>query len=220
MPVQIEQCSRGAVIRGKSNLWLGFRYQDNPLPPSGAGKSLDIEFEDGSRAHSINPVSQDVKKVVVGSIYASGSKASRFLRQMATKSTSRIRCRGRRWWDGFSQHDPQTQVTACSQWHPRLSSMPSSTPHTAPSARFARMRRGKTRTLGCNEANVPNPRPKASGSWFRRRARKHHRVAPRPGAETGWHRHAHTYVVVCLTSGQLLAETADGTSDGLQLGQQ
>jgi quercetin dioxygenase-like cupin family protein len=31
-----------------------------------------------------------------------------------------------------------------------------------------------------------------------------------PGSETGWHRHAHDYVVVCLTSGKLLAETASG----------
>jgi beta-alanine degradation protein BauB len=31
-----------------------------------------------------------------------------------------------------------------------------------------------------------------------------------PGAETGWHRHAHDYVVVCLTAGKLLAETAQG----------
>ena len=31
-----------------------------------------------------------------------------------------------------------------------------------------------------------------------------------PGAETGWHRHAHDYVVVCLTSGKLLAETSNG----------
>jgi quercetin dioxygenase-like cupin family protein len=30
------------------------------------------------------------------------------------------------------------------------------------------------------------------------------------GAETGWHRHAHDYVVVCLTAGKLLAETAQG----------
>jgi beta-alanine degradation protein BauB len=40
------------------------------------------------------------------------------------------------------------------------------------------------------------------------------------GAETGWHRHAHDYVVVCLTTGQLLAETAQGNSvTDLQLGQ-
>ena len=40
------------------------------------------------------------------------------------------------------------------------------------------------------------------------------------GAETGWHRHAHDYVVVCLTAGQLLAETAQGNSvTDLQLGQ-
>ena len=31
-----------------------------------------------------------------------------------------------------------------------------------------------------------------------------------PGAETGWHRHAHDYIVVCLTAGKLLAETANG----------
>ena len=31
-----------------------------------------------------------------------------------------------------------------------------------------------------------------------------------PGAETGWHRHGHDYVVVCLTAGKLLAETASG----------
>lgn len=33
-----------------------------------------------------------------------------------------------------------------------------------------------------------------------------------PGAETGWHRHAHDYVVVCLTAGQLTAETKEGNS--------
>jgi quercetin dioxygenase-like cupin family protein len=31
-----------------------------------------------------------------------------------------------------------------------------------------------------------------------------------PGAETGWHRHGYDYVVVCLTAGTLLAETANG----------
>ena len=41
-----------------------------------------------------------------------------------------------------------------------------------------------------------------------------------PGAETGWHRHAHDYVVVCLTAGQLLAETAQGNVlTDLQFGQ-
>jgi quercetin dioxygenase-like cupin family protein len=41
-----------------------------------------------------------------------------------------------------------------------------------------------------------------------------------PGAETGWHRHAHDYVVVCLTSGKLLAETAQGNIETeLALGQ-
>ena len=31
-----------------------------------------------------------------------------------------------------------------------------------------------------------------------------------PGTQTGWHRHAHDYVIVCLTAGTLLAETANG----------
>lgn len=31
-----------------------------------------------------------------------------------------------------------------------------------------------------------------------------------PGAETGWHRHEYDYVVVPLTTGTLLLETADG----------
>lgn len=40
------------------------------------------------------------------------------------------------------------------------------------------------------------------------------------GAETGWHRHGHDYVVVCTTAGKLLAETASGNVEtALQLGQ-
>ena len=41
-----------------------------------------------------------------------------------------------------------------------------------------------------------------------------------PGAETGWHRHGHDYVVVPLTTGTLLLETPDGerTAD-LRVGQ-
>ena|SRR5687768_11840187 len=31
-----------------------------------------------------------------------------------------------------------------------------------------------------------------------------------PGAETGWHRHAHDYVVVPMTTGRLLLEEKDG----------
>ena len=31
-----------------------------------------------------------------------------------------------------------------------------------------------------------------------------------PGAETGWHRHGHDYVVVPLKDGKLQLETADG----------
>ncbi len=33
-----------------------------------------------------------------------------------------------------------------------------------------------------------------------------------PGAETGWHRHAHDYVVVPMHDGKLLLEEPDGSS--------
>ncbi|MGD8428946.1 MAG: cupin domain-containing protein [Ectothiorhodospiraceae bacterium] len=33
-----------------------------------------------------------------------------------------------------------------------------------------------------------------------------------PGAETGWHRHAYDYVVVPLTTGQLMLEAETGTT--------
>lgn len=33
-----------------------------------------------------------------------------------------------------------------------------------------------------------------------------------PGAATGWHRHAHDYVVVPMTTGRLLLEEPGGTS--------
>jgi len=40
------------------------------------------------------------------------------------------------------------------------------------------------------------------------------------GAETGWHRHGHDYVVVFLTAGKLLAETSQGSVvTALALGQ-
>jgi beta-alanine degradation protein BauB len=64
-------------------------------------------------------------------------------------------------------------------------------------------------------------RPKASSRLIQENARviiTEWRLAS--GAETGWHRHAHDYVVVCLTAGQLLAETAQGNSvTDLRLGQ-
>ena len=33
-----------------------------------------------------------------------------------------------------------------------------------------------------------------------------------PGAETGWHRHGHDYIVVPMTTGKLLLEEPGGTS--------
>lgn len=38
-----------------------------------------------------------------------------------------------------------------------------------------------------------------------------------PGAETGWHRHGHDYVVVPLNDGQLLLEEVGGSSRLAQL---
>jgi quercetin dioxygenase-like cupin family protein len=58
---------------------------------------------------------------------------------------------------------------------------------------------------------VTSPRPRASSSLLQQTERviiTEWRLAP--GAETGWHRHGYDYVVVCLTAGKLLAETANG----------
>jgi quercetin dioxygenase-like cupin family protein len=38
-----------------------------------------------------------------------------------------------------------------------------------------------------------------------------------PGAATGWHRHAHDYVVVPMTTGRLLLEEPGGASRHVQL---
>ena len=54
-------------------------------------------------------------------------------------------------------------------------------------------------------------RPRATSKLLEENARvivTEWRLAP--GAETGWHRHAHDYVVVCLTDGKLVAETKTG----------
>jgi quercetin dioxygenase-like cupin family protein len=66
-----------------------------------------------------------------------------------------------------------------------------------------------------------SPRPRASSRLLQENERviiTEWRL--KPGAETGWHRHQHDYVVVCLTAGKLLAETANGNVETeLQLGQ-
>lgn len=59
---------------------------------------------------------------------------------------------------------------------------------------------------------MPTPRKRAQGKLLQESERvivTEWRLAPE--AETGWHRHAHDYVVVCLTGGRLLAESASGT---------
>ena len=58
---------------------------------------------------------------------------------------------------------------------------------------------------------MPDQRPKASSTLLQETERvivTEWRFAP--GAETGWHRHAYDYVVVCLTAGKLVAETPTG----------
>ena len=66
-----------------------------------------------------------------------------------------------------------------------------------------------------------DPRPKAASTQLQETERvivTEWRFAP--GAETGWHRHAYDYVVVCLTAGTLLAETSTGNAaTDLQFGQ-
>jgi quercetin dioxygenase-like cupin family protein len=68
---------------------------------------------------------------------------------------------------------------------------------------------------------MADQRPKASSKLLEQNERvivTEWRFAP--GAETGWHRHAHDYVVVCLTAGKLVAETSTGTIETeLQFGQ-
>jgi quercetin dioxygenase-like cupin family protein len=68
---------------------------------------------------------------------------------------------------------------------------------------------------------MPNERPKAVATPLQETDRV--RVTEwrfAVGAETGWHRHEYDYVVVCLTAGKLLAETAQGNVETpLRLGQ-
>jgi len=65
---------------------------------------------------------------------------------------------------------------------------------------------------------VTTARPKATPTQFidnERTVTTEWRFAP--GAETGWHRHGHDYVVVPLTTGQLLLEEPGGTSRTVDL---
>ncbi len=68
---------------------------------------------------------------------------------------------------------------------------------------------------------MSGPRPKATSKLLEENERvivTEWRFAP--GAETGWHRHGHDYVVVCLTAGRLLAEfPAGNTETALRFGQ-
>lgn len=77
--------------------------------------------------------------------------------------------------------------------------------------------------MQCNRFKTmpPDPRPQAESKLLQETDRviiTEWRLVP--GAETGWHRHAHDYVVVCLTAGTLMAETTSGNVEtALQFGQ-
>lgn len=62
-----------------------------------------------------------------------------------------------------------------------------------------------------NEARMHNPRPQATS---KRLVETDRTIVTEwrfvPGAETGWHRHEHDYVVVVVTPGKLMQETANG----------
>lgn len=111
VPVQLEQLLDvvqsfgGRAIYGEF-----FDIKDNPLQPSGAGKSLDIEFEDGSRAHSINLFQDDGQeggRRIDICIWFEGLA-------LLTPDGNEVDLEefvagGRRWWDAFHKHDPRTQ---------------------------------------------------------------------------------------------------------------
>jgi quercetin dioxygenase-like cupin family protein len=62
-----------------------------------------------------------------------------------------------------------------------------------------------------NEEFMTKARPQAASKLLQETSRAivtEWRFAP--GAETGWHRHAHDYIVVVLTAGKLMQETFNG----------
>jgi len=112
VPVQIEQLLDAVQSFGGRAIygWEFFDIKDNPLQPSGAGKSLDIEFEDGSRAHSINLFQEDGQeggRRIDICIWFEGLA-------LLTPDGNEVDLEefvagGRRWWDAFHKHDPRTQ---------------------------------------------------------------------------------------------------------------
>ncbi len=86
--------------------WEFVDVKDNPFQASGSGKSLDLEFTDGSMAHSIN-LFQGVKRKLDLCVWFEDLK-------VRTPDGIEIDMRdfiaaGRRWWDAFHKHDPRTQ---------------------------------------------------------------------------------------------------------------
>jgi hypothetical protein len=108
VPIQTEQLLEtvqsfgGGAIYG----WEFVDITDNPLLPPGAGKSLDVEFAGGSKAHSINLFQEGRRKLDV-CIWFEGLA-------IRTPDGNEVDVEefiagGRRWWDAFHRHDPRTQ---------------------------------------------------------------------------------------------------------------
>src|SRR6185437_10861011 len=106
-------------------------------------------------------------------------------------------------------------------WHirkPQLSADGYRTCLTGFGLRDSRAQHAQTGENACSSSDsltgshMPASRPQAVPKLLQENARvivTQWRFAP--GAETGWHRHAHDYVVVVLTDGKLVAETKTGS---------
>jgi hypothetical protein len=108
VPIPIEQLLDAVQSFGGRAIygWEFFDIRDNPLQPCGAAKSLDIEFEGGSKAHSINLFQDDGRRLDV-CIWFEGLA-------LLTPDGNEVDLEefiagGRRWWDAFHKHDPRTQ---------------------------------------------------------------------------------------------------------------
>lgn len=112
VPIPIEQLLDAVQSFGGRTIygWEFFDIKDNPFEPSGAGKSLDIEFEDGSRAHSINLFQEDGREHGRRLDICIWFEGLALLTPDGNEvDPDEFIAGGRRWWDAFHQHDPRTQ---------------------------------------------------------------------------------------------------------------
>jgi hypothetical protein len=108
VPISVEQLLEVVQSFGGSPIhgWKFFDVEHNPLEPSGAGESLDIELEGGSRAHSISLFQENGRRLDV-CVWFEGIA----LRTPDGEDIDpdEFMAAGRRWWDAFHRHDPRTQ---------------------------------------------------------------------------------------------------------------